>query len=224
MLSWRGKSLSAPSGPQSTSLRSLLDELLRRPVSLVALLVLLIGYSLALIGLTLASQTVVASGDAGAACLVSRNDVTVDDLSSRQLDPSTPLAGVETGNADVEARENGKWFVGHFLAASTMRRARELELKWARNRAGTANGEVAVNTKGFSMGVLLYGAQAYEFGNHIGDKRSTKVTLAKQGDFVVWGPNMPHTWTTLKDSLVLTVRWPSIPGDQKALNTSASRR
>jgi hypothetical protein len=36
-------------------------------------------------------------------------------------------------------------------------------------------------------------------------------TLEKEGDYVVWGPGIDHCWQAEKDSIVITVRWPSIP-------------
>jgi quercetin dioxygenase-like cupin family protein len=37
------------------------------------------------------------------------------------------------------------------------------------------------------------------------------VTLARQGDYVIWGPGIDHAWHAEEQSVVLTVRWPSIP-------------
>ncbi len=37
------------------------------------------------------------------------------------------------------------------------------------------------------------------------------VTLARQGDYAVWGPGIDHSWEALADSVVITVRWPSVP-------------
>jgi hypothetical protein len=36
------------------------------------------------------------------------------------------------------------------------------------------------------------------------------VTLEKQGDYVVWGPGIDHSWQAEEDSVVVTVRWPSV--------------
>ena len=38
---------------------------------------------------------------------------------------------------------------------------------------------------------------------------SRLVTLARPGDYAVWGPGIKHRWQALDDSIVLTVRWPS---------------
>lgn len=37
------------------------------------------------------------------------------------------------------------------------------------------------------------------------------VTLSRQGDFVLWGPGVGHSWPALEASTVLTVPWPSLP-------------
>jgi quercetin dioxygenase-like cupin family protein len=36
-------------------------------------------------------------------------------------------------------------------------------------------------------------------------------TLEKEGDYAVWGPGIDHSWQAEEDSIVITVRWPSIP-------------
>jgi quercetin dioxygenase-like cupin family protein len=37
------------------------------------------------------------------------------------------------------------------------------------------------------------------------------VTLEREGEYAVWGPGIDHTWQAEKDSVVVTVWWPSIP-------------
>jgi quercetin dioxygenase-like cupin family protein len=37
------------------------------------------------------------------------------------------------------------------------------------------------------------------------------ITLEKEGDYAVWGPGIDHCWQAEEDSIVITVRWPSIP-------------
>jgi hypothetical protein len=38
------------------------------------------------------------------------------------------------------------------------------------------------------------------------------VVLAEQGDYVVWGEGVDHSWFAEEESVVMTVRWPSLPG------------
>jgi len=37
------------------------------------------------------------------------------------------------------------------------------------------------------------------------------VALREEGDYVLFGPGMPHSFRSVEESLVLTIRWPSIP-------------
>jgi mannose-6-phosphate isomerase-like protein (cupin superfamily) len=37
------------------------------------------------------------------------------------------------------------------------------------------------------------------------------VALVKEGDFVLFGPGVAHSFRSEQESLVLTVRWPSRP-------------
>lgn len=37
-----------------------------------------------------------------------------------------------------------------------------------------------------------------------------QVLLERQGNYLVWGPGIDHTWHALEESIVLTVRWPSL--------------
>ena len=37
------------------------------------------------------------------------------------------------------------------------------------------------------------------------------ITMERQGDYITWGPGIDHSWQAEEDSVVITVRWPSIP-------------
>jgi len=38
-----------------------------------------------------------------------------------------------------------------------------------------------------------------------------EVVLANEGDYVLFGPGVPHSFSSEEESLVMTVRWPSTP-------------
>jgi len=42
--------------------------------------------------------------------------------------------------------------------------------------------------------------------------KALRVVLAERGDYVVWGRDVDHSWFAEEESVVLTVRWPSVPG------------
>jgi quercetin dioxygenase-like cupin family protein len=45
-----------------------------------------------------------------------------------------------------------------------------------------------------------------------------EVVLSEEGDYVFFDSGVPHTWKTNKDTLLLTLRWPSLANDQKAIS------
>jgi quercetin dioxygenase-like cupin family protein len=38
-----------------------------------------------------------------------------------------------------------------------------------------------------------------------------EVSLEREGDFVLFGPGVAHSFRSVEESLVLTIRWPSRP-------------
>jgi quercetin dioxygenase-like cupin family protein len=40
---------------------------------------------------------------------------------------------------------------------------------------------------------------------------SESVLLEREGDYVMWGAGVDHTWRAEEDSIVITIRWPSLP-------------
>ena len=45
--------------------------------------------------------------------------------------------------------------------------------------------------------------------------REREVLLREEGDFVLWEPGVPHRWQAEGPTIVVTVRWPSLPGDSR---------
>ena len=44
-----------------------------------------------------------------------------------------------------------------------------------------------------------------------------EVLLSQEGDYVLWEPGVPHLWQAETPAVVVTVRWPSLPGDSRNL-------
>lgn len=42
------------------------------------------------------------------------------------------------------------------------------------------------------------------------DLTVSSTVLARQGDYVVWSPGIDHSWQAEADSVVVTIRWPSV--------------
>lgn len=108
------------------------------------------------------------------------------------------------------ARDSGKfsqgWFMGHFITEHSLLKSTEVELKFGEHNMGDIC-EWKSSCKGFSISILIKGEFLINFKtlNHI-----ERITLEKEGDYVIWDNDVLHKWESLKDSTVLTVRWPSL--------------
>lgn len=114
---------------------------------------------------------------------------------------------VAFGSASEDGQRHKGWWVGHF-ASGAAQRTSDVETKWISHRAGTKHDGWSTNKVATSMAVLISGKHRLEF-------RGSHVLLENQGDYVIWGPGVEHSWTALEKSTIMCVRWPSVPGDQK---------
>jgi quercetin dioxygenase-like cupin family protein len=112
------------------------------------------------------------------------------------------------GNASDDAPAHRGWILGHFIGpdGAPVRASQALEIKWGEHptgeeRAGWTSGEDR------STLVLLVSGR-FRIDLSVGS-----ATLERQGDYITWGPGIEHSWQAEEDSVVLTVRWPSIPAD-----------
>ena len=79
-----------------------------------------------------------------------------------------------------------------------------MELKWFTHAKGEVRSECAPGSPAATLNILLRGRFVLRFPDR-------EVALAKEGDFVLFGPDVPHAFRAEEESLVLTVRWPSLP-------------
>ena len=108
------------------------------------------------------------------------------------------------GNAVEASRDTRGWFLGHFMpGADNPLRSDDVELKWFTHPKGDTRPEWAPGNPVRTLNILIRGKFVLVFPDR-------EVTLEKEGDFVQFGPGVPHSFRSLEESLVLTVRWPSI--------------
>ncbi len=114
-----------------------------------------------------------------------------------------------TGNATDDADQHRGWLLGHFFDPRTpggaVRQVNTLEVKWGIHPAGQQRPEWTADDQRTTMLLLIQGR--FRLDLTVGS-----TTLARQGDYVVWGPGIDHSWQAEKDSIVVTVRWPSLTG------------
>ena len=113
------------------------------------------------------------------------------------------------GNAAVDQVRGTGWFLGQFVPPEMgLRHQTDVELKWAIHPDGDrrVNGAEA-NRNATTISVLIRGTLRTTFEVN-GTARV--VTLKKQGDYVIFGPKIVHSWEALGETVVLSVRFPSI--------------
>lgn len=109
------------------------------------------------------------------------------------------------GNAAEDSSGTRGWVLGHFIDPSEgVRSTKDVEVKWGVHPAGEKRAEWTTDDQRTTMLLLVEGT----FRLHL---TKGTVDLVNQGDYVVWGPGIDHSWEAITDSVVVTVRWPSVP-------------
>lgn len=111
---------------------------------------------------------------------------------------------IRTGNAAADSTETRGWFVGHFIDQSLgLRHSDDVELKWGAHKAGEAREDWVTGETRTAIAILVSGKSEMEF-------RDQTVHLSRPGDYVMWTKGIDHRWRIIEDSIVLTIRWPSV--------------
>ena len=119
------------------------------------------------------------------------------------------------GNADIEGATRWGWFIGHFVTPTDdPRSTSDLEVKWGVHPAGEGRSQWGMNAQATTLSILIKGRFRVQFPDR-------EVVLSREGDYVLWSPGVPHCWLAEEDSTILSVRWPSQPGDTVAMPTQS---
>ena len=79
----------------------------------------------------------------------------------------------------------------------------ELELKWGHHKKGETRAEWSPPSAVRTLNVLIRGRFVLLFPDN-------EVLLQNEGDYVFFGPDIAHSYRCEEDTLILTVRWPSV--------------
>jgi hypothetical protein len=115
-----------------------------------------------------------------------------------------------SGNLDQDAHKHPTrrgWFVGWYLPQGTPFHSKDFEMKWGVHKKGWKRESFAAQRTAKSITILVSGKFITKF-------KARKVTLSRPGDYVYFSPRVYHITEAREDSVVLTIRWPSIPHDQ----------
>ncbi|ROS32187.1 signal peptidase I [Amycolatopsis thermoflava] len=107
------------------------------------------------------------------------------------------------GNANDDGDANRGWLLGHFIEpADDVRSSKDVEVKWGVHPAGDKRAEWTKDDQRTTLLLLVQGTFRI-------DLTEGSTIMQRQGDYVVWGPGIDHSWEALTDAVVVTVRWPS---------------
>jgi hypothetical protein len=115
------------------------------------------------------------------------------------------LARIYVGKAGVDAPSDRGWLLGHFKEPGDLRHSDGVEIKWGIHPKGDERAQWVRGERRTALLVLITGRFVMRFPDR-------DVVLAEQGDYVVWGEGVDHSWFAEEESVVMTVRWPSLPG------------
>ena len=114
---------------------------------------------------------------------------------------------ITSGNSVAASKDTRGWFLGHFMPGDdNPLRTSHLELKWFTHAKGETRVEWAPGNPVKTLNILMRGRFVLVFPDR-------EVVLEKEGDFVLFGPDVAHSFRSEEESLVLTVRWPAPSGD-----------
>jgi cupin superfamily acireductone dioxygenase involved in methionine salvage len=115
------------------------------------------------------------------------------------------------------AMKNGTrgWFVGQFMAPSFgLVHQQALEIKWGQHSKGERRQKFSKSLNATTISILVNGSFIIWLKLTDGMR---EVVLNSPGDYVAFGPGIDHAWEAIEDSLVITIRFPSLKNDQFVL-------
>lgn len=114
------------------------------------------------------------------------------------------------GNAVTEATRG--WFIGQFLPeAAGLRRREDVEVKLGIHPKGECRRGWSSNRRATTISVLVAGRFLLKLRR---GEEVREVRLERLGDYVVIPPGVWHYWEAPEDCTLVTVRSPSLAGDQ----------
>ena len=111
---------------------------------------------------------------------------------------------IYVGNAAADAATDRGWLLGHFKPVDDARHSDDVEIRWAIHPRGDRRARWVAGEKRSALLLLISGRFRVELPGR-------SVLLARQGDYVVFH-GVSHFWQAEEASVVLAVRWPSVPG------------
>jgi hypothetical protein len=117
---------------------------------------------------------------------------------------ASPPMNFYQGHAVADGLDNRGWLLGHFMPEGDIRHSDDVEIKWGVHPKGEQRAQWVSHEERTSLHVLISGRFRI-------DVPGDSLLMAEPGDYVVLH-RTGHSWEAEGDSVVLSVRWPSVPG------------
>jgi hypothetical protein len=111
---------------------------------------------------------------------------------------------IYVGNAAADAPAGRGWLLGHFQPGDDPRHSDAVEIKWAIHPRDDRRAQWVAGEQRSAAIILISGRFRVELP-------ARSVLLAEQGDYVIFH-GVSHSWHAEEASVVVAVRWPSLPG------------
>ena len=117
---------------------------------------------------------------------------------------------IRTGNLHKNSKEKRGWVIGHFMEEETGLKTQNFEVKLAEHKKGESEErlDASVRDKTKTLVFLIRGKYVFSFSDP-----NREVVLSKEGDYVFYGASAKYIRRAEEDSLVVVLRWPSIPSN-----------
>ncbi len=80
---------------------------------------------------------------------------------------------------------------------------------WGKHNKGDKKDLAKTNKTAKTVFMLMYGKFRFSFPD-----LQKNVLLQNEADYLFFENGIAHSWEALEDSLAITIRWPSLIGDQ----------
>jgi hypothetical protein len=121
------------------------------------------------------------------------------------MDSHTPFY---VGDAELDQVRGSGWFIGQFVPPEFgLRHQTDVEVKWGVHPDGEKRSSPWATGRGTTISVLIKGTIRISF--HVG-ATPQPVTLARPGEYVIFGPQVVHSWEAIGETIVLSIRFPSV--------------
>lgn len=130
--------------------------------------------------------------------------------------PIVPRFVIGHAAMDRKTQEQwGVWFICHFSKVDDLRKAGDLGIQWGIYAAGKRNaGSFVANQRATSASILVAGCFGLNFFDREDSSSVHSVDLLGPSQYALLHPGVEHDWRAIADSPVITIRWPSLAGNQ----------